>query len=55
MDRLLPSSPAHRATAEQFKDHFVVLSDDDFGYFVRNATEVIARNALTLRNATWLG
>jgi len=35
-----------KPTRERIKKHLVILSDDDFDHFVRNATEVTARIAL---------
>ena len=34
------------------KSHLVVLSDDDFTHFVRNATEIVARIALDYERKT---
>lgn len=36
----------HESAAPRVRDHLAVLSDDDFGYFVRRATEVVARVGL---------
>lgn len=36
----------HKATKEQLRQHVAVLHDDDFTYFVRNATEIVARIGL---------
>lgn len=38
-----------------FRDHLVVLHDDDFGYFVRHATEIAARIALDYDTKTVKG
>jgi CRISPR-associated protein Cmr4 len=40
------ASAVHESAAPRVRDHLAVLSDDDFGYFVRRATEVVARVAL---------
>ncbi|MFO0649317.1 MAG: type III-B CRISPR module RAMP protein Cmr4 [Polyangiales bacterium] len=42
----LPQSDAFKSTRERFERSLVVLSDDDFGHFVRYATEVVARIGL---------
>jgi len=39
-------------TAKRMKDHLAVLSDDDFSYFVRHATEVVARIGLHYETKT---
>jgi len=46
-DNLLPERDAYKATRERFARHLVILSDDDFTHFARNATEVTARIALS--------
>ncbi len=37
---------AHPSARERVKTHLAVLADDDFTYFVRNATEIVARIGL---------
>lgn len=49
---LLPNSNAYKATAERFKRHLVLLSDDDFTHFARHATEVCARVGLNYETKT---
>lgn len=39
-------------TPERFRNHLVVLHDDDFTHFVRHATEVVARVALDYERKT---
>lgn len=39
-------------TQNRFRDHLVILHDDDFTYFVRNATEVVARIGLNYEDKT---
>ena len=39
-DNALPQTPAHAFFRDKIKTDLVLLSDDDFGYFVRNATVV---------------
>jgi CRISPR-associated protein Cmr4 len=39
-------------TKNRFRTHLVILSDDDFNYFVRNATEVAARVGLDYESKT---
>ncbi len=39
-------------TQKRFREHLVILHDDDFTYFVRNATEVIARIGLDYERKT---
>ena len=39
-DNALPQSPAHSFFRDKIKTDLVLLSDEDFGYFVRNATVV---------------
>ncbi len=39
-------------TQERFRKHLVILHDDDFTYFVRNATEVVARIGLDYERKT---
>lgn len=36
----LPQAPAHEFFRDKLSQHLVLLSDDDFGYFVKNATIV---------------
>ena len=48
---------AHQAFADEdtwkrFREHLVILSNDDFTYFVRNATEVVARIGLDYEQKT---
>jgi len=43
---------ADRFAQERMKSHLVVLSDDDFTHFVRNATEIVARIALDYERKT---
>lgn len=43
------------ATRERIKSHLVVLHDDDFTYFVRHATEVVARIGLDYERKTVKG
>lgn len=43
---------ADDATRERLRKHLVVLHDDDFGHFVRHATEVVARVGLDYENKT---
>jgi CRISPR-associated protein Cmr4 len=53
-----PSAPAanvYEATRERFLKHFLILSDDDFTYFARHATEVTARIALNYDTKTVKG
>jgi CRISPR-associated protein Cmr4 len=40
------SSAVHNSARERIQSHFVILADDDFTYFVRNSTEVVARIGL---------
>jgi CRISPR-associated protein Cmr4 len=40
------SKAVHDSTATRMREHLAILSDDDFGYFVRQATEVVARVGL---------
>jgi CRISPR-associated protein Cmr4 len=40
------------ATRARLRDHLVVLHDDDFTYFVRHATEVVARIGLDYERKT---
>jgi len=49
---LLPDTSGYKGTRERFKKHLVVLSDDDFGHFVRHATEVSARVGLNYETKT---
>lgn len=42
----LPEAPAYVSTRARFERSLAILSDDDFGHFVRHATEVVARIAL---------
>ncbi|MBC7288073.1 MAG: type III-B CRISPR module RAMP protein Cmr4, partial [Armatimonadetes bacterium] len=44
--RLLPEGAAYDWVREKFKKHLVLISDDDFSYLVRYATEVTARIVL---------
>jgi CRISPR-associated protein Cmr4 len=37
---LLPDRAAYQPTRARFARHFAILTDDDFGHFVRHATEV---------------
>lgn len=39
-DNALPQTPAHAFFRDKIKTDLVLLSDEDFGYFVRNATVV---------------
>jgi len=39
-------------TQERFRENLVILHDDDFTYFVRNATEVVARIGLDYEHKT---
>lgn len=39
-DNALPQSPAHAFFRDKIKTDLVLLSDEDFGYFVKNATVV---------------
>jgi CRISPR-associated protein Cmr4 len=39
-DNALPQTPAHTFFRDKIKTDLVLLSDEDFGYFVRNATVV---------------
>ncbi len=41
-----------KATQERLEGHLVILNDDDFTYFTRHATEVIARIALNYETKT---
>ncbi len=43
---------ADEDTQRRFQDHLVILHDDDFTYFVRNATEVVARIGLDYEQKT---
>lgn len=43
---------ADKFAQERMKSHLVVLSDDDFTHFVRNATEIVARIALDYERKT---
>jgi CRISPR-associated protein Cmr4 len=49
---LLPERDAYKATRARFGRHFVILSDNDFTHFARNATEVSARIALSYDTKT---
>lgn len=49
---LLPAGDAHRVYRDRFRDHLVLLSDDDFAYCVQHATEVSARIKLNERKTT---
>jgi CRISPR-associated protein Cmr4 len=40
---LLPVAPAHEATRDHFRSNLILLSDDWFTHFARNATEILAR------------
>ena len=40
------SKAVHESAASRVREHLAMLSDDDFGYFVRRATEVVARVGL---------
>jgi CRISPR-associated protein Cmr4 len=42
----------HKFAQDRMKSHLVVLSDDDFTHFVRNATEIVARIALDYERKT---
>lgn len=44
--------PDDAATADRFRTHLAILSDDDFGHFVRHATEVSARVGLDYERKT---
>jgi CRISPR-associated protein Cmr4 len=49
---LLAGSKEYASTRERFQRAFVLLSDDDFTYFARHATEVTARIALDAATKT---
>ncbi len=49
---LLPEGTAHRAYRDKFRDHLVLLTDDDFAYCVRHATQVSARIQLDANKTT---
>lgn len=51
-ENVLPTTEAYKATRDRFVQAFVVLSDDDFTYFARHATEVTARIALDASTKT---
>jgi CRISPR-associated protein Cmr4 len=51
-EKVLPASEAYAATRDRFAKAFVLLSDDDFTYFARHATEVTARIALDATTKT---
>ena len=52
IEHILPDGPEHKTTADRFATHFVILADDDFTHFVRNATEVTARIGLDCESKT---
>lgn len=47
-----PGNDVFQTTRERFLKHFLILSDDDFTYFARHATEVTARIALNYDTKT---
>ncbi len=49
---LLSDRPAYASMKARFARHLVLLSDNDFTHFVRNATEVSARIALNYETKT---
>lgn len=49
---LLPAGDAFKRTRERFQAALAVLSDDDLTYFVRHATEVVARIGLDVETKT---
>jgi len=51
-DNLLPTVDSYKATRERFLKQFVVLPDNWFTHFVRNATEVYARIGLNYNTKT---
>lgn len=54
-DNLLPDTPAYHGTRERLKTALAVLHDDDFTYFARYATEVLARIKLNYETKTVSG
>ena len=51
-DWIAHRATADPATADRLKSHLVILSDDDFTYFTRHATEVAARVGLDYESKT---
>ena len=43
---------ADEGTQKRFREHLVIVSNDDFTYFVRHATEVVARIGLDYERKT---
>lgn len=52
---VFPDTPAYKGTRERFAKALVVLNDDDFTYFARYATEVMARIKLDYETKTVAG
>jgi CRISPR-associated protein Cmr4 len=48
----LPDTAAHRPYQDRLKTHLVLLSDNDFQYFVMSATEIATRIRLNERKTT---
>ncbi len=51
----LPATDVYAPTRERLRRSLAILSDDDFGHFVRHATEVVARIALDAETKTAAG
>ena len=51
-DNLLPSTDSYASTRERIKKQLVILSDDDFTHFAKQATEVLARVGLDYQTKT---
>jgi CRISPR-associated protein Cmr4 len=51
-NHLLPTTDEYKATRDSFPKRCVVLNDDDFTHFARNATEVMARVGLNYETKT---
>lgn len=54
-ERLFPSGAHYQATRDRFVKQFIVVTDNDFTYFVRHCTEVSARIALDYETKTVTG
>jgi CRISPR-associated protein Cmr4 len=51
-ESFMPNGDAHTVYKEKFQRHLLLLSDDDFSYLVRHATQVAARTALNEKKTT---
>jgi CRISPR-associated protein Cmr4 len=49
---VLPGTPAYKGTRDRFAQALVLLNDDDFTYFARYATEIMARIKLNYETKT---